>query len=265
MPSMTDKVKAKLAKNPDPGPEQIQKWADEIGCSTSLVYKWRGRVGVEALEKARRVSEASQPIITVDEETEIIEEPAIEEEPSEFEVPEEFTEEPTEVPQVERPEEIVEEEAEEEEEELLNDIGKRAIKRLFGLAIDEGLGLGEEYGLTDQESKDTQFLAMLLIAKYAMIEIRENILEITSGLHFGSVGLKLLVAWIKKRREEAKEREEEEERRKEQEKPAPKEPAKTEEEKLEPAEKEEPKVEPARRGADGLTDDERRFKKRHIH
>ena len=93
MVSMTDKVKAKLAKNPDPSPETIQKWADEIGCSTSLVYKWRGRIGTEALETARRIGEPSQPIIKVDEEAETIEEVVEGEEPSEFEVPSEFEEE----------------------------------------------------------------------------------------------------------------------------------------------------------------------------
>ena len=253
MVSMTDKVKAKLAKNPDPSPETIQKWADEIGCSTSLVYKWRGRVGVEALETAKRIGEPSQPIVKIEEEAEIIEEPIEEEEP-EFEVPSDFMEEEEgRVEPVEEAEEIGLEEKP-EDEQILNDIGKRAIKRLFGLAIEEGLGLGKGYGLTDQESEDTQFLSFMLIAKYLQVQIKENILEVTSALHFGSVGLKLLVVWIKKRREEARKRKEEEERRKP-------EPEKPKEEEM-PVEKAPPVEEPKPLDQGKI---DREFQKKHIH
>ena len=268
MVSATELVKKALEKNPNPTTEEIKKIAEKVKEKTgrgspSLVYKWLKKMPAE-----RRMAERpAEPVVRVDEEPEeIVEEPV--EEP-EFEVPEEFIEkEKAEEVPVEAEEEIViEEEAEEEEEQrLLRAISKRAIKRLFGLAIEEGFGLGKEYGLTDQEAEDTEVLAMLLIAKYAMIEIKENLLEITSGLHFGSVGLKLLVAWIKKRREEGKRKKEEEERRKpapEPEEPAPEPEEPAEEKPEETPQVEEPKEEP--RGADGLTATEREFRKRHTH
>ena len=207
MPTKTDQVKAKLAKKPNPTPEEIKDWAKEIKCSPSLVYKWKARLP----ESVTRAVDAGEPIVSVEEEAEIIiEEPA---EGEAFEVPSEFIGEKEEPAEVEKPKEeiVIEEEAKEaEEERLLRDISKRAIKRFFGVAIEEGLGLGKQFGLNDQEAEDSEVLLMLFVAKYAMVEVKENLLEITGGLHFGSIGLRLLVGWIKKRREEAKKKEKEE-------------------------------------------------------
>ena len=253
MPSKTDLVKAKLAKKPNPTPEEIKEWAKEIKCSPSLVYKWKARLP----ESVTKAVEAGEPVVSVEEEAEVIVEEAVEEG---FEPPAEFVEEaPAEEEEAVEKEVVIEEEEKEaEEERLLRDISKRAIKRFFGVAIEEGLGLGKEFGLNDQEAEDSEILLMLFVAKYAMIEVRENLLEVTGGLHFGSIGLKLLVGWIKKRRAESKKKEEEEKRRKELEKPA----EVPVEEKLEvPAEEEAP-VQTEERGADGLTSSERAYRRK---
>ena len=240
MSTKTDQVKAKLAKKPNPTPEEIKEWAKDIGCSPSLVYKWKAKLP----ESVTRAVEAGQPVVSVEEEAEIIiEEPA---EGEAFEVPSEFIgekEKPVEEAPVEE-EIVIEEEAKEaEEERLLRDISKRAIKRFFGVAIEEGLGLGKQFGLNDQEAEDSEILLMLFVAKYAMIEVKENLLEITGGLHFGSIGLRLLVGWIKKRREEAKKKEKEKPVEKPaevpaEEKPAEEKPLTTEKEAREDAEAE---------------------------
>lgn len=194
MPTKTDLVKAKLAKNPAPDPETMREWAKEIGCSLSLVYKWLRRMPAEA----RQVVSASEPVVIVEEGSEeIIEEPEDEEA---FEVPS-FEEKP-EVTEKEEPEEIeIGEGGLEEEEKRLRDIAGRAISRIFDVLFSELLDL-TKVGLSKQESDDTNFLTMLMVAKYLKVEIREYLLEFTAGLHFGSLGLKVLVAWLKKRAEE---------------------------------------------------------------
>ena len=193
MPSMTDQVKAKLRRNPSPDVETKKLWAKEIGCTVSLVNKWIRRMP----EGQRRAVEASEPVVIVDEESEeIIEEP----EGLESDVP--SFEEPSEVAEEEAPsEEIVIEGELEEEENRLRDIAGRAIVRIFDVLFSELLDL-TKVGLTKQESDDTNFLSMLMVAKYLKVEIREYLLEFTAGLHFGSLGLKVLVAWLKKRAEE---------------------------------------------------------------
>lgn len=198
MPTKTDLVKAKLAKNPAPDPETIKAWADEIDCSVALVYKWIRKLPAST----RQAVSASQPIVTVEEGLEeIIEEPTGED----FEVP--SFEEAAEVAEAEVPEEIVIEEELEEEENRLRDIAGRAIVRIFDVLFSELLDL-TKIGLTKQESDDTNFLTMLMVAKYLKVEIREYLLEFTATLHFGSLGLKVLVAWLKKRAEEKEKREE---------------------------------------------------------
>ena len=194
MPTKTDLVKAKLAKNPAPDPETMREWAKEIGCSLSLVYKWLRRMPAEA----RQVVSASEPVVIVEEGSEeIIEEPEDEEA---FEVPS-FEEKP-EVTEKEEPEEIeIGEEELDEQERKLRDIAGRAISRIFNVLFSELLDL-TKVGLSKQESDDTNFLTMLMVAKYLKVEIREYLLEFTAGLHFGSLGLKVLVAWLKKRAEE---------------------------------------------------------------
>jgi len=205
--SKTDRVKAKLAKNPNPSPQEIKGWAVEIGCSKGLVYKWLNRMP----QGLRMAETPAEPVVRIEEEAEeIIEPPAEETAEAEFEVPSEFTEEPAEAVEVEEEEEPAEISLEEEEEEqrILKKISKRAVMRLFNIAIEEGLGLGKDLGLTDQEAEDTEFLIMVMLTKYLMIEVKENMLEVTGALHFGSIGAKLLVAWIKKRRDEGKREEE---------------------------------------------------------
>lgn len=205
--SMTDQVKAKLAKNPNPSPNEIKGWATEIGCSKGLVYKWLAKMP----ERQRMAERPAEPVVKIEEGSEeIITPPAEETVEAEFEVPAEFAEEPT-----EQPVEVTEEgepeialEEEEEEQRILKKISKRAVMRLFNIAIEEGLGLGKDLGLTDQEAEDSEFLIMVMLTKYLMIEVKENLLEITGTLHFGSIGAKLLVAWIKKRRAEGKREEE---------------------------------------------------------
>lgn len=197
MPTKTDLVKAKLAKNPAPDPETIKAWAKELDCSVALVYKWLRRTPAEA----RQAVSASEPVVIVDEESEEIMEEAEGEEA--FEVPS-FEEEPSEVAKEEPSEEIVIGEELEEEENRLRDIAGRAVIRIFDVVVGELLDL-TKIGLTKQESDDTNFLTMLMVAKYLKVEIREYLLEFTATLHFGSLGLKVLVAWLKKRAEEKKE------------------------------------------------------------
>jgi len=201
LPTKTDLVKAKLNKNPSPDPETIKAWAKELDCSVALVYKWIRRMP----EGQRETFEAGEPVFNVDEESEeIIEEPQGEEA---SEVPS-FDEEPSEVAEEEVSEEIViGEDVLEEEERKLRDIAGRAIVRIFDVLFSELLDL-TKIGLTKQESDDTNFLSMLMVAKYLKVEIREYLLEFTCSLHFGSLGLKVLVAWLKKRSEE-KEKEKE--------------------------------------------------------
>lgn len=200
MPTKTDLVKAKLAKNPSPDPETIKKWADELDCSVALVYKWIRKLPAST----RQAVSASEPVFTVEEEPEeIIVEPESEES---FEVPS-FEEEPEIAEGEEEPEEIVIEGEEEEEERRLRDIAGRAVVRIFDVLFSELLDL-TKIGLTKQESDDTNFLTMLMVAKYLKVEIREYLLEFTASLHFGSLGLKVLVAWLKKRAEEKKKEEE---------------------------------------------------------
>jgi len=142
-------------------------------------------------------------VVTVEDEEEIIiEEPEGEEA---FDVPS-FEEEPEIAEGKEEPEEVVIEGELEEEERRLRDIAGRAIVRIFDVLFSELLDL-TKIGLTKQESDDTNFLTMLMVAKYLKVEIREYLLEFTASLHFGSLGLKVLVAWLKKRAEE-KEKEE---------------------------------------------------------
>jgi len=200
LPTKTDLVKAKLNKNPAPDPETIKAWAKEIGCSVGLVYKWIRRLPAERIQAVS----ASEPVVIVEEESEEIIEEAEGEEA--FEVPS-FEEVPSEVVEEEVSEEIViGEDALEEEERKLRDIAGRAICRIFDVLFSELLDL-TKIGLTKQESDDTNFLTMLMVAKYLKVEIREYLLEFTASLHFGSLGLKVLVAWLKKRAEE-KEKEE---------------------------------------------------------
>ena len=199
LPTKTDLVKAKLNKNPSPDPETIKAWAKELDCSVALVYKWIRKMPAERVQAVQ----ASQPVVIVEDEEEIvIEEPEGGEEA--FEVP--SFEEPSEAV-AEEPSEVVIEEELEEEENRLRDIAGRAIIRIFDVLFSELLDL-TKVGLTKQESDDTNFLTMLMVAKYLKVEIREYLLEFTAGLHFGSLGLKVLVAWLKKRSEE-KEKEEE--------------------------------------------------------
>jgi len=200
LPTKTDLVKAKLNKNPSPDPETIKAWAKEGGYSVALVYKWMRRMPAES----RQAVSASEPVFTVEDEEEIvIEEPEGEEA---FEVPT-FEEGPEIAEGKEEPEEVVIGEGElEEEERRLRDIAGRAIVRIFDVLFSELLDL-TKVGLTKQESDDTSFLTMLMVAKYLKVEIREYLLEFTASLHFGSLGLKVLVAWLKKRSEE-KEKEE---------------------------------------------------------
>lgn len=247
MSTKSDLVRAKLAKKPNPTTEEIKAWAEEIKCSPSLVYKWLRRIP----EDQRKAVEAAEPVVSVGEEAEEAEEEAPTEE---FEVPSEFEgKEEAEVTEEAPTEEItIEEEAEEaEEQRQLREITKRAIKRFFGIALEEGLGLGKDLGLTDQEAEDTEVLVMLMLAKYVAIEVKENLLEIASGLHFGSIGLKILVAWIKKKRAEGKEKE-----RKKESVPTPEE---TEEK---PAEKPPETEAKEERDKDGLTSTEKKLVKK---
>ena len=200
MPTKTDLVKAKLNKNPAPDPETIKAWAKELDCSVALVYKWMRRMPAERVQAVS----ASEPVFTVEEESEeIIEEPEGEEA---SDVPS-FEEVPSEVAEEEVSEEIVIEGELEEEENRLRDIAGRAIVRIFDTLFSELLDL-TKIGLTKQESDDTNFLTMLMVAKYLKVEIREYLLEFTATLHFGSLGLKVLVAWLKKRAEEKEKKEE---------------------------------------------------------
>ena len=245
MMSKTDMVKAKLAKNPNPSPQEIKNWADEIHCAKSLIYKWIKRMP----DADRRAEKASEPVVKIEEGSEEVLDLPVEETAEEFEVPEEFEGEE----EAEPTEEITEEEepaetTKEEEQRILKAISKRAVGRLFNIAIVEGLSL-EGYGLTDQEAKDTEFLIMLMISKYLLIEVKENMLEVTGALHFGSIGAKLIVAWLKKRAKEKKE-----------EKPVKLEPAKTEE-KAEPPKEEQP-VEVTLTTAEEAKEDEEEVKEK---
>lgn len=200
MPTKTDLVKAKLAKNSSPDPATIKLWAKEGGYSPALVYKWIARLP----DERRQAVSASEPVFTVEDEEEIIiEETEGGEEASD--VPS-FEEEPSEVAEEEPSGEIVIEGELEEEERRLRDIAGRAVVRIFDVLFSELLDL-TKIGLTKQESDDTNFLTMLMVAKYLKVEIREYLLEFTASLHFGSLGLKVLVSWLKKRAEE-KEKEE---------------------------------------------------------
>jgi len=200
LPTKTDLVKAKLAKNPSPDPETIKAWSKELDCSVALVYKWIRRMP----DERRQAVSASEPVFTVDDEEEIIIEETEGEEASD--VPS-FEEEPSEVAEEEPSGEIVIEGELEEEERRLRDIAGRAVSRIFEVLFSELLDL-TKVGLTKQESDDTNFLTMLMVAKYLKVEIREYLLEFTASLHFGSLGLKVLVAWLKKRSEEKKREEE---------------------------------------------------------
>ncbi len=200
MPTRTDLVKAKLAKNPNPDPETIRDWAKQIGCSPSLVYKWKSRMPAEQ----KLAISPSEPVFTVDEESEEIIEEA---EGKESDIPS-FEETGEEVTKEEPIQEIVLEEDElEEEERRLRDIAGRSISRIFDVVFKELLDL-TKIGLTKQESDDTNFLVLLMVVKYMKVEVREYMLEFTASLHFGSLGLKVLVAWLKKRAEEKKKEEE---------------------------------------------------------
>ena len=201
MPTKTDLVKAKLNKNPSPDPETIKAWAKELDCSVALVYKWLRRMP----DERRQAVSASEPVFSVEDEEEIIiEEPEGEED---SDVPS-FEEVPSEVAGEEVSEEIViGEDALDEQERRLRDIAGRAVVRIFDVLFSELLDL-TKVGLTKQESDDTNFLTMLMVAKYLKVEIREYLLEFTASLHFGSLGLKVLVAWLKKRSEEKKREEE---------------------------------------------------------
>ena len=249
MPSMTEQVKAKLKKNPDPDVETKKEWAKEIGCTVSLVNKWLRRMPAER----RQAVSASEPVVKIEEESEeIMEEPEGGEEA--FEVPS-FEEKPEIAEEKPSEEIVIEEEELEEEERRLRDIAGRAVVRIFDVIVGELLDL-TKIGLTKQESDDTNFLTMLMVAKYLKVEIREYLLEFTAGLHFGSLGLKVLVAWLKKRSEEKKKKEEKpvtlpETVEETPEVPVEPEPTATEAEAKEDREK---------RGADGLTDAERKFK-----
>lgn len=206
MPSLSDLVKVKLQKIPNPTTDQINEWAEDIGCSTALIYKHRRKLEKDQPDLFRSV-EAGQPIFRAEAEAEeIIEEEPIEEgeefEPPDLEEEEAEAEEAEEEISVEEEEEI-----EAVEEDRLREIAGRAIARLFDVAVSDLLAL-EKVGLSKQESDDTNFLAILMIAKYLKVEVTEYMLEFTSGLHFGSIGLKLVVAWIKKRRAEKKAEEE---------------------------------------------------------
>lgn len=193
MPTKTDLVKAKLAKNPSPDYDTIKEWAKEGGYSPSLVYKWIKRMPAES-----RVVSAGEPVVIVEEEPEIIVEEATGEE---SEVPS-FEEEPSEAVEEEATTEIVLEEDElDEQERRLRDIAGRAISRIFDVVFKEWLDL-TKVGLTQQECDDTNFLVLLMVVKYMKVEVREYMLEFTASLHFGSIGLKVLVAWLKKRAEE---------------------------------------------------------------
>jgi len=198
LPTKTDLVKAKLNKNPSPDPETIKAWAKEGGYSVALVYKWMRRMPAES----RQAVSASEPVFTVEDEEEII----IEEPDEEASDVPSFEEEPSEVAEEEPSGEIVIEGELEEEERRLRDIAGRAVVRIFDVLFSELLDL-TKIGLTKQESDDTNFLTMLMVAKYLKVEIREYLLEFTASLHFGSLGLKVLVSWLKKRAEE-KEKEE---------------------------------------------------------
>lgn len=201
MPTKTDLVKAKLAKNSSPDPATIKLWAKEGGYSPALVYKWIARLP----DERRQAVSASEPVFTVEDEEEIIiEETEGGEEASD--VPS-FEEEPSEVAEEEPSGEIVIEGELEEEERRLRDIAGRAVVRIFDVLFSELLDL-TKIGLTKQESDDTNFLTMLMVAKYLKVEIREYLLEFTASLHFGSLGLKVLVSWLKKRAEEKKKEEE---------------------------------------------------------
>jgi transposase-like protein len=213
--SASELIREALKKNPNPTTEEIRQIAEEVKKKTgkgtpSLVYKWLRKMP----ESERRVVSAGEPVITTEEEPEVIMEEEETEEPPSFEEEEAGAaeERPAEVPAAEG--------LLEEEERKFNDIIKRSVLRLFNIGITEGLGLGKDLGINDQEAEDTQFLAMAVMKKYFKVEIRENLLEIAAGVHFGSLGVKVLVAWIKKRRAEAKKKEEEEkERQKTQEPP----------------------------------------------
>ena len=200
-PSKSDQVKAKLRKNLNPNPVQIKEWAKEIGCSEALVYKWKRRLADQQPELLK-ATEAGEPVVTVGDEKEEIIEEAEEVGEQAFEPPE--VEEEAEIEERAEGEEVaIGEQLEAEEENRLKEIAGRAIARIFDVAIAEVLDL-EEAGLNKQESEDTNFLAMLMIAKYLKVEVTQYMLEFTSGLHFGSIGLKILVKWLKKRRAEKK-------------------------------------------------------------
>ena len=265
MVTATDFMKEALRKKVPTNREEIDKLVE--ACvkktgkgSTGLFYKVKNKLIAQG-ELGKAITEAGEPVVRVDEEAEVIEEEVPEE--AEFEPPTE--EEEREAPAEEVPAEVIEEE-EAEEERRLREIGGRALARLFDVAIEDVLNL-EKAGLSRQESDDTHFLALLMIAKYLKVEVKEYMLEVTSGLHFGSIGLRLLVKWIKKKRAEKKREEEKPVKKVEPEFPTGTTEKPAEEETEEEAVEETPAEEEARedrevRGADGLTPSERKYKRK---
>ena len=197
----TDVVKAELNKNPDPSPDEIKEIAEKAQKETgkgskALVYKWIRRMP----QQPKQAVEPSEPVFTVEEEPEeeIIEEPEKEEA---FEVPS-FDEEPKAEPEEgEEPEAEITIDEMGEKEQRLKEISGRAISRIFDVAIIDIMDL-TKVGLSKQEAEDTEFLMLILIAKYLKVEAEQYMLEFTSGLHFGSIAFKVFVKWLKKRSEE---------------------------------------------------------------
>lgn len=177
--------------------------AETLECSRGLVYKVINKLAKTTDLKALPVSQ--EPVVKIEkgEEKEVISE-AEEEELEEIEEPEELEE-----PEPEELEEEEKEELEEERQERLGDIFVRSLQRIFDIPVDQ-LGLSEKIGLSKQEAEDSGFLVLLLLSKHADIEAEENLLEITTVTHFGSLVGRGVAEWYKKRQEEEKEKEEEE-------------------------------------------------------
>lgn len=178
-----------------------KEYAKEIDCATSLVYKVIKKIMAKRPADQKALPESREPVVKIEkaEEVEILE-------PEEKEIGE---------PEIIEPEELEELEEEEKEEiteekaERLGDIFERSFERLLNIPIGS-LGLQKRVGLTSQDMEDSAFLVTLLVAKNTGTEMitGEYGVEIVSSFHFGSIGIKVLAEWLKKRAEEKKKEEE---------------------------------------------------------
>lgn len=91
--------------------------------------------------------------------------------------------------------------------ERLERISGKAIDRLLN-TMDKALDISTDLGITKEETSDTGFLVMALMTKY-LTKGKESDIEMTSGLHFGSIIIEKLVAWKVKKQKEKEKKEQE--------------------------------------------------------